>query len=244
MIRRRRVAAEDGPKVPAYIVTFSDMVTLLLTFFVMLLSLAEVQDPEIFDKGRESFWRSIRQQGLGMLYGGVENPDFGYVKVKYFVNNPDKFFKGRTINAKQEEIRRIFQQVSQSMKTMPSGIVAKKTKFSATDVRFLPGDAALNESAKRFLKQFILDLQRTADVKAFKLYVLGLATDEATEQKQWMLSAERAQVVARFLQDILPSGSNWPVYSWGAGPGGGWAGQNSPISEQSQILIAVLRAGD
>jgi len=242
--RRRRVVDEGGGKVPAYIVTFSDMVTLLLTFFVMLLSLAEVQDPEIFDKGRESFWQSIRQQGLGVLYGGVEKPDFGNVKVKYFISNPDKFFKGRTIDAKQEEIRRIFQQVSQSMKTMPSGIVAQKTKFSATDIRFLPGDATLSESAKRFLTQFILDLQRTPDPKALKLYVLGLATDEATEQKQWMLSAERAQVVAQFLQNTLPSGSNWPVYSWGAGPGGGWVGQDSPISEQSQILIAVSRVSD
>lgn len=244
MIRGNRVFEEGGAKVPAYIVTFSDMVTLLLTFFVMLLSLAEVQDPEIFDKGRESFWRSIRQQGLGVLYGAVENPDFGNVKVKYFVSNPDKFFKGRTIDAKQEEIRRIFQQVSQFMKTMPSGIIAQKTKFSATDIRFLPGDASLSESAKRFLTQFILDLQRTPDVKALKFYVLGLATDEVTEQEQWMLSAKRAQVVAQFLKNILPSGLNWPVYSWGAGAGGGWVGKDSPISKQSQILIAVSRAGD
>jgi chemotaxis protein MotB len=244
LIRGNRVVEEGGAKVPAYIVTFSDMVTLLLTFFVMLLSLAEVQDPEIFDKGRESFWRSIRQQGLGVLYGGVERPDFGNVKVKYFISNPDEFSKGRTIDAKQEEIRRIFQQVSQSMKTMPSGIVAQKTKFSATDIHFLPGDAALSESAKRFLKQFILDLQRTPDVKALKFYVLGLAADEATEQEQWMLSAKRAQVVAQFLKNTLPSGFNWPVYSWGAGPGGDWVGKNSPISKQSQILIAVTRAGD
>jgi len=45
----RPVIEDDKPKVPSYIVTFSDMVTLLLTFFVMLLSLAEVQDPELFN---------------------------------------------------------------------------------------------------------------------------------------------------------------------------------------------------
>jgi len=37
------------------------MVTLLLTFFVMLLSLAEVQDPELFNKGRDSFWNSVKE---------------------------------------------------------------------------------------------------------------------------------------------------------------------------------------
>ena len=69
MSRERKVIKESSPKVPAYIVTFSDMVTLLLTFFVMLLSLASVQDTELFDRGRGSFVLSIRILGLGLLYG-------------------------------------------------------------------------------------------------------------------------------------------------------------------------------
>jgi len=57
----RRTIEEGSPKVPAYIVTFSDMTTLLLTFFVMLLSLAKMQDPELFNKGLGYFlagWKS------------------------------------------------------------------------------------------------------------------------------------------------------------------------------------------
>ncbi|MHC4160174.1 MAG: hypothetical protein ACYSSO_13970, partial [Planctomycetota bacterium] len=66
-----------------------------------------------------------------------------------------------------------------------------------------------------------------------------------------------AQAAADFLQDTLSPGARsamqdgtsavptrWPVYSWGAGPGGNWVDQDSPISRQSQILIAVLRAND
>ena len=232
---------ESPPKVPGYIVTFSDMVTLLLTFFVMLLSLATVQDPDLFNRGRESFWKSIRQQGLGVLYGAVERPDFGNVKVKYFIDIPDENAIGRTIDAKEEEIRRIFQKVNRSMKSIPSEILTRKTNFSVTDIRFSPGESILDESSKSFLTQFVLDSQRTLDTKTVGLYVLGLATEGATEKKQWMLSAERAQVVADFLRNTLPPASNWPIYSWGAGPGGDWVGQDSPISEQSQILIAVFR---
>ena len=74
--------------------------------------------------------------------------------------------------------------------------------------------------------------------------MLGLAGEEAAEKEQWILSARRAQSVGDFLQGILPPEANWPIYSWGAGPGGDWVSRNSPISRQSQILIAVLRIND
>jgi outer membrane protein OmpA-like peptidoglycan-associated protein len=220
------------------------MVTLLLTFFVMLLSLASVQDDELFNKGRGSFVKSIRNLGLGILYSRKPKPDFGSIKVEHFISSPDSQYKGRTIDAKEEEARRIFQEISRSAKTMPSQIVAKTTNFSVTNIRFPPGYATLNEAARRFLTKFSLDLQQYPDSKAVRLYILGLAGDEATEEEQWILSARRAQAVADFLQDTLPSKYQWPIHSWGAGPGGDWVGKNSSISRQSQISIAVLTEND
>jgi outer membrane protein OmpA-like peptidoglycan-associated protein len=242
--RQQQITKTEGPNVPVYIVTFSDMTTLLLTFFVMLLSLAHVQDPELFNKGRGSFVQSMRNLGLGMLYNRKRTPDFGQVKVKHFIHTPDKLFPGRSIHAKEEEIRRVFKDVSRSMKTLPSQIIAQKTNFLITNIRFPLGQATLNEQARQFLTEFCLDLQQSVGSEAVKLYVLGLDGDEATEKQQWIISARRAQATADFLKDNLPSASNWPVYSWGAGPGGNWVEQNSPISKKSHILIAVLRAGD
>jgi len=216
------------------------MVTLLLTFFVMLLTMTTVQDPELYNKGRNSFVSSMNQFGLGIFLGRVNKPYFGHVKIKYFVSSPDELFEGRTIDATEEEIRRIFKEVSRSMNSMPSQIVAQKTNFSVTNIRFPPGGAILDERGKRFLAEFCLDLQQDADSKAVRLYVLGLAGDEQTEKEQWILSARRAQAVADFLKDS--SGWQRPVYSLGAGPGGDWVEQDSPISRQSQILIGVLRA--
>ena len=261
MKQKNRKTDEGRTKVPAYIVTFSDMVTLLLTFFVMLLSLASVQDPELFNLGRGSFFKSIKGLGLGMLQGRKDQPHFGSYKMKYYVSNPDGSVETRTIDARQEELRRIFEKISQSMTTMPSQITANKTFFSVTDIRFSPGDATLDESAKKFLKEFCVRLQSTAESpdtlqnrKMETLYVLGLAdksADGAAEKEQWLLSAQRAHAVADFLraafnphvqQDVAEQNKNnvWQVYWWGAGPGGDWVRQDSPIYEQSQILIAVL----
>lgn len=266
----RKAVEEKGAKVPAYIVTFSDMTTLLLTFFVMLLSLAEMQDPELFNKGRDAFWKSIRQQGLGVLSGGMEEPLFGYTKIKYFINEQDEQFKDRSIDAKEEDIRRIFKKLERSAESMPSRIVAKKTDFSVTNVQFSAGDASLNEEGKKFLVEFCSDLeggnfamnrgggrQQGVGSEGIGLYVLGLAGDEADEKEQWILSARRAQAAAEFITDTLDSSgsqeaqrgssgrkSKWPVYWWGTGQGGDWVAEDSPISSQSQILIAVLRADE
>jgi len=233
------------------------MVTLLLTFFVMLLTLADVQDPELFNKGRDAFVRSMRFVGLGTLFGKSQMPDFGSFKPRYFIDNGDESSDQRTIDAKAEELRRIFRELSKSAATRPLQRVATRTNFSVTDIRFSPGRAELNEQARKFLAKFCRDLQQGAGSEAVGLYVLGLASDVASEKKQWLLSAERARAVADFVREALSSaaglqgrlsasapGAGWAVYSWGAGPGGDWAGPDSPISSESQILIAVLRASD
>jgi outer membrane protein OmpA-like peptidoglycan-associated protein len=254
---KHRSIGEESPKVPGYIVTFSDMTTLLLTFFVMLLSLASVQDDELFGKGRNSFTWSIKNLGLGMFWGRKPKPDLGSVKIKHFISSPDRLFEGRSLNTKEEKIRRVFNDLRQSMKTMPLEAAAKKTNFSVTNIRFAWGDAHLNESAKQFLGNFCSYLQQDSGSGPIKLYVLGLASDPGTERERWILSANRAKAVADYMRGILSSApdyqtqgrayedwSRWSFYWWGAGPGGDWVGQDSPISKQSQILIAVLRRDD
>jgi len=242
--------AEEPYQVPIWVITFSDMTTNLLTFFVLLMSMGHIRDETLFDQGQASTYLESVKRGFGLK----EGPDFGNVKIKYFITDLGELSEGRTIDAKEEELRRIFQKVNRSMNTMPSQIVAEKTNFSVTNIRFSPGEATLDESAKRFLTEFCLGLQQSADSKMKMLYVLGLADEELTEKQQWLLSARRAQVVADFLQSALgrPAGPPeaeafepaWRIYWWGAGPGGDWVSQDSPISRQSQILIAVLRTTD
>ena len=240
MSRNRQAAAEEAPKVPGYIVTFSDMVTLLLTFFVLLLTLAEVQDPELFNKGRDSFIESVRMLGLGMLPGKKQRPDFGYVKNRYFISEPQEALVVRTIDAKEEEVRRIFNKLTESAKAMPSAIAAKVVDFSVTEIHFAPGQARLDEQGRNFLTDFCQNLQSSPRTGRSKLYVLGLAPEQAPRKEQYVVSARRAHAVA----DVLASNLQWPVYSWGAGPGGAWAGADGSASDKTHILIAVLRGGD
>ncbi len=242
---------EEGPKVPGYIVTFSDMVTLLLTFFVMLLSMASKQDPELFNIGRRSFTVCIQEYGMGKLLGGKPKSEHQQVKMKYQIKQPDQSYEQRTVDAREEMIRKLAQDVARSMKTRPSQLADRSTNFSVTNIRFPRGGSFLDESARRYLTQFAFDMRQNFEPGSIKLYVLGLAANEKTDKQQLTLSAKRAQAAAEFLQNTLCSKSvsgtdmhsrvsNWPVYSWGAGRGGNWVSDENPASQKSHILIAVL----
>jgi len=49
---KQQVTEEKGAGAPAYLVTFSALVTLLMLFFVLLLTLAKSQDGGELGKGR------------------------------------------------------------------------------------------------------------------------------------------------------------------------------------------------
>lgn len=247
---------EGKQKVPGYIVTFSDMVTLLLTFFVLLLTLAEVQDPELFNRGRDSFWESIRYCGLGTLLGVNISLDLGADHTKHRTTEPEAS-ENRTIDEYREKLRRIFKRINESAVTLPSQIVGQQLHFSITGVRFPPGKTALDQESEQSLSRLCADLRQSLNAKTSTLYVLGMSGEEATETQQWMLSAKRARTVARFLENALAKKTpvpadntgqtdspKWRVFWWGAGPGGNWAGQDCPDPGQAQILIAVLKSGD
>ena len=255
MRSRSQPPQEEKQKVPAYIVTFSDMVTLLLTFFVLLLTLAQVQDPDLFNQGRDSFWESIHLCGLGVLLGSEAKADLGAPITRYLTTDP-QVTEDRTLDEYREMLRQAFERLRQSTTTLPSQIVGHRLNFSITPIKFSPGEALLSDESRRYLEKYCIDLQQNLRAETCTLYVLGLAGDEATQMQQWTLSARRAEAVARFLREELarhasrPSGtppaadsSPWRILCWGAGPGGHWAGQDRPDPGRSQILIAMLRSG-
>ena len=249
---RRKGTTEESYQVPLWIVTFSDMTTNLLTFFVLLLSMGHMRDDTLFDQGQAlTYFESIRR-GFRLK----RTFDLGNTKVKYHTTDQVDLPEVRTIDAREEEIRRLFAKLCRSMKAMPSPIATPNTDFLTIDIRFGQGRSDLSEQAQTSLRRLASQVQETAGPEQGTIYVLGLAGDVASEQEQWLLSAQRARAAADLLErtlsaasglsrqhSLLKNPSKWTVYSWGVGPGSDWVGPNSPISRQSQILIGVLRGG-
>lgn len=240
-VKSKKTEEPAAPSVPAYIVTFSDMVTLLLTFFVMLLSLAQVQDPELFHKSRDAFNEHINNFGLGMLMGKQMVPDFKRAKMKYYISDPDSESASRTIDSKEETLRRLFQKAAESMQVLPSRVKFRLSDFSPAGIHFAPGETLLDEDAQKHLSGLAEELRRSADSDKAEMYILGLDRDGQTEKERLIVSSLRAQQAADYMDKL---GFKCPIYAWGGGDGQVWAGKDSPISEESQLLIAFIRQRD
>lgn len=243
---RKKKAADDGPRVPGWIVSFSDMVTLLLAFFVLLQSFARIQDPELFFVGQGSFKSAISGMGLpGWLIGREEKPQREHHTVEHPSQGPESVkLETRNIDADAEKIRQMFVDLKKQLDTKASDLTQEAIRVESTPIRFSGPECRLDEAAKEYLRRFAFDVTGTIQPESVRYYVVGLAADEPQAARQWAVSASRAKAVETYLAGLLAAeqGRRTPiVYSWGAGAGGEWCRKRGFVPERTHIVIAVVR---
>jgi len=235
--------ADEGP--PAWIVSFSDMITLLLAFFVLLQAFAHVQDPELFFIGRDSFRRAIAGMGVpDLLFGKQERPRFEHPKPKYTTEEAkNKIPKNRILDAEDERIRQAFARLRRMVETRSSELRERHISTYATPIRFAPSQARLNPSAREYLSALARDLKQGLSHRAITVQMIGLAAKAETGPAgQWRLSAQRAKSVQDFLEDACADGvtkGRWKFLSWGVAAGGKWTEKLGLISDKPYVVIVV-----
>ena len=250
---------EKGECAPLWIISFADMISLLMAFFIMLMTMSTTdkgilgnEGAGIFEETLYGFKKTIATLGVPELFGGIQGSfgsaedvlSFDSRRTYYSISDGNDTAANRTIDAHEERIRRIFNRLDRRVKTFKPQIYGSQPDFIVTPIAFERGQDTLDESARQFLNKFIADLYESSMSDKLNLYVVGLAPQETSEKQRWILSVKRAQAVADFLTNNLPPGTDWSIYSWGTGSGGDWVKKDGPISEQSQILISVLRVND
>lgn len=249
---RKRTPQDEGTSVPGWIVSFSDMVTLLLAFFVLLQTFAKQQDPELFYAGQGSFRRAVSGFGLSTMFSGeIEAPLTDWRKIKYpsryKTTEPDV---QRVIDSDDEAIRQAFREMRRQLDVQGAKVDEEKITVYSAPIIFAAGSARLDAAATAWLTDLASELSRAVDPARTKLYVIGLAADEGDRRTRWLLSARRAEAVHEALAGLLGQGAAapWAIYPMGAGPGGQWCRSNGVTAHGADtgaggthVAISVVR---
>jgi len=241
---RKKGPAKEGQEPPAWIVSFTDMITLLLAFFVLLQTFSSMQDPELFFVGRDAFRRAIAGLGIpGLLLGKQQRPKFVYRKPKHSTEEAEhKIPKNRALDVEDEKIRQAFATMREAMTTESPEITSRLLEKRVPPIDFAPMRSELTAPAKSHLTDYAVDLQQNLQDRRITIHIIGFASDVKPLKEKYLVSAARAKAVEDFLRSACGDAAQhrgWRFVSWGAGAGGQWRQDLGRIPEQSDIAIVV-----
>ena len=190
MARRPKKQSAGAPE---WMVTFSDLVTLLLTFFVLLLSMANM-DKVKFQAAAESV-----QSAFGVVGGGSNTP-IGQPKVVEFAPIADDF-TSRLYQRMMVDFNRL--KIDKRISLVKDrGAVVLRVEES---ILFAPGVTSLSPEAAPALRQ-VADLIRNLPLHLRIEGHTDSTSASAQELSNWDLSMARAINVLKFFEGekLLP----------------------------------------
>jgi outer membrane protein OmpA-like peptidoglycan-associated protein len=248
-MKKKAQEEEGGEKAPLWIISFADMISLLMAFFVMLQTLATEHTPALFTSGRGAFVaamgdfrRNIDYFGVPKLFGkNGENLPFRTAKQKHNFNSPDpQPVTNSAADGDQEKQRRLFTDLSQSSKTDRPQLTGRIQDYIFIPAQFTAGSSQLDSETTARLTQYISAFEYAGVSHNAVIYVVGAAPDVLSPSEQWLVSEQRARNVAEFLSTALPEALRENIYWWGAGAGGSWFASMNSIKSQNHILIVTF----
>jgi hypothetical protein len=243
-IRKTASSEGDANAPPAWIVSFTDMVTLLLAFFVLLQAFAHVQDPALFFVGRDAFKRAIAGLGIpGWLLGKDEKVRHDYLKVKHTMEEAEqKVPRNRVLDAQDEEIRQAFATIEDRMETSASDITEKLVERRMLALEFSGDSRSLAPGAVKELESIAVSLRQNMRYRGLTVYVISLSPDGKDTADRLLASSLRAGAV----EDVLtracgqaPAEFGWKFESWGAGGGGKWLESIGRMPEGTNTVVVI-----
>lgn len=192
-MKKRNIEEGGGD---SWLNTYADMVTLLLTFFAVLLSMSTVNQ-EKFNAFIKSF-SSLPQETIDSIvnYGGAGEDDTGQATVPT---------KEETESAMNELYNKLTNYVTKNGKE--DAVSLSKGEDEVIYIRFdntifFEPDKYVIKSESRPTLEFLGDALKNFESDIKLITITGhTATMESSKVSDWILSGERAAVVAMYLDD-------------------------------------------
>jgi len=192
-------------KAPLWIMSFGDMVTNLLAFFMIIQSFSKSQESGFLYAGQNSMVAIGPAEGSGKKFVG-NPPPFGWGNPRPLFpteGDEDNLTPERIIDAEDEKNRQIFDDIRKAMDTDVADGSREAQRVFPMPARFAAASTDLPPEARDFLAAFAVDFQQAYTEAS--IYVIGMAPDAADAKTQFMLSARRAEAAREFLAQCLPA---------------------------------------
>ena len=195
--RKKKCPPEGAPE---WMTTYGDMVTLLLTFFVMLLTPAEIDGYQL---------RLILAAfpGLGAYQGGNTLEAGRLAELGNTIESLPSMERGRALSEARREAISIFQPEVRNQKVRVTQDERGLVISLASDAFFDPASAEINIEQTREILQKLARLLNSPEV-ADRTFRIEGHTDSAPVdpdgqwESNWELSAARSLSVLRYLTDF------------------------------------------
>ncbi len=193
--RKKKKRKEEGAA--DWLLTYGDMTTLLLTFFIMMFTTAEVD-------GHELRMILAAFQGLGVMQGGTTLQAGKLAELGNTVMSLPSMESGSALDKARKKAISLFQpEIISNMVRIKEDERGLIISLSG-DVFFEPSSAEINIEANRVLLQKIATLLNSEELSLNKFRLEGhtdsIATDpEGDYESNWNLSSERAISVLNYL---------------------------------------------
>ena len=190
--KKKKKLAPTKRGVPAYMTSFADMMTLMLTFFILLVAFAQEQRAELVAAGTGSFINAIDSLGLpGFLPGGRRPVALGQVPPSFTIPTQHVERAAALLNrdletAPPDRLRR--STIEYLLRHKQAVVLAASVTFS------LLSGAELDERCRTQLDAVAAMAQQNRSYVAVEAHVGGLGDG-------WELSALRAAAVAQYLRE-------------------------------------------
>lgn len=197
MAVKRNKKAKKGA--PAWMVSWSDMTTLLLTFFIVMMSFADI-DGEDFYLVLSSFRGS-----LGMMTGGYSLSSGKLVELGQNMKNLPASAQGRALSQKLQKAVSIFKPEIETKKVRVTEDERGLVITLASDAFFEPGSGALKNEMKPVLAKIGNIMREIPNFTRIEGHTDSnpISAPGATRgfSTNWELSGARGINVLRYLQD-------------------------------------------
>jgi chemotaxis protein MotB len=201
MARKKR-ERDGGPSGQEWLTTYSDMVTLMLCFFVIMFNPDEGTSAQL-----QQISASMTPLGLGSLAGGNTLSEGRNADLGNTVMSLPSMEKGRSLGTALRKAVSMFNPEIRSNKVKVTHDERGLVISLASDAFFNPASARINIEETRDILLRLGALLSDTDLRDHKIRIEGHTDNEATDpngpwEDNWDLSTARSRSVLHYLTDI------------------------------------------